>query len=72
MQRPTGLLVGAVFGAVFVVVNAQGPPNVLTVKSRVAARLAAAEVVLLSGVVLLAGAVTMGLRALTGRPAEVS
>ena len=46
MQRMTGLLVGAVFGAVFVVVNAQSPLNALTVNLlRVAACLAAASVV---------------------------
>ncbi|MDX3106681.1 hypothetical protein ACIBO5_47825 [Nonomuraea angiospora] len=42
----TGLLVGAVFGAVFVVVNAQSPLNTLTVNVlRAAACLAAASVV---------------------------
>ncbi|MEU7855437.1 hypothetical protein [Nonomuraea sp. NPDC049141] len=42
----TGLLVGAVFGAVFVVVNAQSPLNTLTANLlRVAACLAAASVV---------------------------
>jgi hypothetical protein len=46
MQRMTGLLVGAVFGAVFVVVNAQSPLNTLTVNVlRAAACLAAASVV---------------------------
>ncbi|MEU4697003.1 hypothetical protein [Nonomuraea dietziae] len=45
MQRMTGLLVGAVFGAVFVVVNAQSPLNTVTVNLlRVAACLAAAGV----------------------------
>ncbi|WP_197093866.1 hypothetical protein [Nonomuraea sp. SBT364] len=44
----TGLLVGAVFGAVFVVVNAQSPLNPLTVNVlRVAAVLAAAGVVVM-------------------------
>ncbi|MET7336614.1 hypothetical protein [Nonomuraea sp. NPDC005650] len=42
----TGLLVGAVFGAVFVVVNAQSPLNAVTVNLlRAAACLAAASVV---------------------------
>lgn len=46
MQRMTGLLVGAVFGAVFVVVNAQSPLNTVTANLlRVAACLAAASVV---------------------------
>ncbi|MGN9841260.1 hypothetical protein ACTMTI_24340 [Nonomuraea sp. H19] len=42
----TGLLVGAIFGAVFVVVNAHSPLNALTVNTlRVAACLAAASVI---------------------------
>lgn len=46
MQRMTGLLVGAIFGTVFVVVNAQSPLNSVTVTLlRVAACLAAAGVV---------------------------
>ncbi|MEU0477598.1 hypothetical protein ABZ260_00205 [Streptosporangium sp. NPDC006013] len=46
MQRMTGLLVGAIFGAVFVVVNAQSPLNAVTVNFlRVAACLGAAGVV---------------------------
>jgi len=46
MQRMTGLLVGAVFGAVFVVVNAQSPLNMVAANLlRVAACLAAAGVV---------------------------
>ncbi|MET8048991.1 hypothetical protein ABZU75_15465 [Streptosporangium sp. NPDC005286] len=46
MQRMTGLLVGAIFGAVFVVVNAQSPLNAVTVNFlRVAACLGAASVV---------------------------
>lgn len=46
MQRMTGLLVGAVFGAVFVVVNAQSPLNTVTANFlRVAACLGAAGVV---------------------------
>lgn len=46
MQRMTGLLVGAVFGAVFVVVNAQSPLNTVTVNVlKVAACLAAASVI---------------------------
>lgn len=46
MQRMTGLLVGAVFGAVFVVVNAQSPLNTLTVNVlRAAVCLAAASVI---------------------------
>ncbi|MBB6345557.1 hypothetical protein ACWGH8_08890 [Nonomuraea muscovyensis] len=46
MQRMTGLLVGAVFGAVFVVVNAQSPLDTVTVTVlRVVACLAAAGVV---------------------------
>ncbi|MFG3441308.1 hypothetical protein ACGF0J_29035 [Nonomuraea sp. NPDC047897] len=46
MQRMNGLLVGAVFGAVFVVVNAQSPLNSVTVNVlRVVAVLAAASVV---------------------------
>ncbi|GAA5772529.1 hypothetical protein [Streptosporangium roseum] len=45
MQRMTGLLVGAVFGAVFVVVNAQSPLNTVAVNIlRVAACLGAASV----------------------------
>ncbi len=45
MQRMTGLLVGAVFGAVFVVVNAHAPLNgVVATFLRVAACLAAAAV----------------------------
>ncbi|WP_188194169.1 hypothetical protein [Nonomuraea sp. SYSU D8015] len=46
MQRMNGLLVGAVFGAVFVVVNAQSPLNAVTVTFlRAAACLAAAGVI---------------------------
>ncbi|MEV0144899.1 MULTISPECIES: hypothetical protein [unclassified Nonomuraea] len=46
MQRMNGLLVGAIFGAVFVVVNAQSPLNALTVNLlRAAACLAAASVI---------------------------
>jgi hypothetical protein len=46
MQRMTGLLVGAIFGAVFVVVNAQSPLNAVTVNFlRVAACLGAASVI---------------------------
>ncbi|GGT00911.1 hypothetical protein GCM10010176_051190 [Nonomuraea spiralis] len=45
MQRMTGLLVGAVFGAVFVVVNARGPLDPVTANVlRAAACLAAAAV----------------------------
>lgn len=45
MQRMSGLLVGAVFGAVFVIVNAQGPLNPVAVGLlRAAACLAAAGV----------------------------
>lgn len=48
MQRMTGLLVGAIFGAVFVVVNAQSPLNAVTVNLlRVAACLAAVSVVVM-------------------------
>jgi hypothetical protein len=44
----TGLLVGAIFGAVFVVVNAQSPLNAVTVNLlRVAACLAAVSVVVM-------------------------
>lgn len=46
MQRMTGLLVGAIFGAVFVVVNAHSPLNTVTGNVlRVAACLAAASVI---------------------------
>ncbi|MEU4540292.1 hypothetical protein AB0G15_36180 [Streptosporangium sp. NPDC023825] len=46
MQRMTGLLVGAVFGTVFVVVNAQSPLNTVTVNLlRVAACLGAVSVI---------------------------
>ncbi|MGP3910615.1 hypothetical protein [Nonomuraea sp. 10N515B] len=46
MQRMTGLLVGAIFGAVFVVVNAQSPLNAVTVNLlRAAACVAAASVI---------------------------
>ncbi|OUC97605.1 hypothetical protein CA984_10305 [Streptosporangium minutum] len=46
MQRMTGLLVGAIFGAVFVVVNAQSPLNTVTVNLlRVLACLGAASVI---------------------------
>lgn len=46
MQRMTGLLVGAIFGAVFIVVNAQSPLNAVAVNFlRVAAFLGAASVV---------------------------
>ncbi len=45
MQKMTGLLIGAVFGAVFVVVNAQSPLNpVAVILLKVAACLAAAGV----------------------------
>ncbi|NUP60852.1 MAG: hypothetical protein HOW71_01600 [Nonomuraea sp.] len=48
MQRMTGLLVGAVFGAVFVVVNAQSPLNGVTATLlRAAAGVAAAAVIVL-------------------------
>lgn len=46
MQRMTGLLVGAIFGAVFVIVNAQSPLNTVTVNFlRVLACLGAASVI---------------------------
>lgn len=46
MQRMTGLLVGGIFGAVFVVVNAQSPLDTVIVNVlRVAACLAAATVI---------------------------
>jgi hypothetical protein len=46
MQRMTGLLVGAMFGVVFVLINAQSPLNSLTVTLlRVAACLGAAGVI---------------------------